>query len=239
MRAKSAAGILMALALLIPAAPAAAQAAPPGLNAACQTVERVVYQDFRKLITSDLDTATDVQVRILANQILAEATAESLPLVPDRVQEKLDGTPAELRAFLKSDVLQAWAVDLRIAALRTLTDAGRNVSSAAKKALDTGTVDAHLTFLNDGLHAARALDCAAQPTTKPTVEPTPTKTAAPAPTSSTSRTGAAGQDGGQDGGGLARTGADTAVVAAVGAALLLLGGTGFLLARRRRSRFVA
>ena len=40
MRRTISAGVLMTLVLLIPAAPAAAQAETPGLNAACQTVER-------------------------------------------------------------------------------------------------------------------------------------------------------------------------------------------------------
>ncbi|MEU4333062.1 LPXTG cell wall anchor domain-containing protein [Micromonospora lupini] len=35
------------------------------------------------------------------------------------------------------------------------------------------------------------------------------------------------------------TGADTATVASIGGALLFLGGAGYLIGRRRRSRFVA
>ncbi|MFU8854580.1 LPXTG cell wall anchor domain-containing protein, partial [Micromonospora sp. SL1-18] len=49
---------------------------------------------------------------------------------------------------------------------------------------------------------------------------------------------APGEDGG-DGGGLPVTGSKTATVAGAGAALLLLGGAGYLVARRRRTRFVA
>lgn len=66
MRWKVPAGVLMALALLIPAAPAVAQTDLPGLNEACQTVERKVYKDIRELVTIDLDTATNVEVRVLA-----------------------------------------------------------------------------------------------------------------------------------------------------------------------------
>jgi LPXTG-motif cell wall-anchored protein len=35
------------------------------------------------------------------------------------------------------------------------------------------------------------------------------------------------------------TGSDTVTVAGIGVALLLIGGAGYLIARRRRSRFVA
>src|ERR1700712_3589323 len=105
MRWKLSAGVLMALAFIVPAAPAVAQAAePPVLNAACQPTERKVFKDIRELVTIDLDTATDVQVRILANQILSVAVTESLPVLPDAVQKGLDGTPDERRAFLKKGV---------------------------------------------------------------------------------------------------------------------------------------
>ncbi|WP_317620683.1 LPXTG cell wall anchor domain-containing protein [Actinoplanes sp. KI2] len=220
----------MALALLVPAAPVAAQTAPPGLNAACQTVERKVYEDIRKLVTIDLDTATDVQVRILANQILAEATAESLSVLPDAVQKGLDGTPDDLRTFLKTGLSKPWSTALRVAVDQTLTGAGTNVKAAAQKALDDETIDAYLAYLNDGLYAARALDCAPKPPTTPSA----TTTAAVLPTSSAGPTA-----GGGKGAALPETGADTGTVAAIGGALLLIGGTGYLLARRRRSRFVA
>jgi LPXTG-motif cell wall-anchored protein len=242
MRGKTTAGVLVALALLIPAAPAAAHAAAPGLDQACQTVERTTYRDIRELITIDLDTATDVQVRVQAGQILTVARAESLVVVPRAVQERLDGTPEDLRAFLKTDVQKAWTVDLRVKVVATLSGAGANVKAAAQKTLEAGTLDAYLTYLNDGLYVARALDCASQPTPTPTVTPsvTPsaTTTATPTPTSSAGP-GTAGGESGGDGGGLPLTGANTGIVAAAGGLLLLLGGAGFLIGRRRRSRFVA
>lgn len=86
MRRKISAGVLMALALLIPAAPAVAQAETPGLDAACQTVERKIFKDIRELVTIDLDTATDVEVRVLADQILSAAKADSLPVLPRALQ---------------------------------------------------------------------------------------------------------------------------------------------------------
>ncbi|MEV1286642.1 LPXTG cell wall anchor domain-containing protein [Micromonospora sp. NPDC049679] len=234
MRRKIPAGILMALVFLIPAAPAVAQTESPGLNEACQTVERKVYKDIPELVTIDLDTATNVEVRVLAYQILAAANADSLPVLPDAIQERLAGTADDLRAFLKADVQNAWSTALRVTVVRTLTGAGTNVKADAKKTLDEGTVDAYLAYLNNGLYAARALDCASQPTPTPSATPSATTTVAPTPASSTSL----GAPGGE-GGGLPVTGADTATVAGIGGALLLLGGAGYLIGRRRRSRFVA
>ncbi|GAA3344450.1 hypothetical protein GCM10020358_47750 [Amorphoplanes nipponensis] len=235
MRRKTAAGVLLALALLTPAAPAAAHAETPVLDASCQTVERKLYKDIRELITIDLDTATEVEMQVVANQILAAARAESLPVLPGAVQDRLDGTADDLRAFLKTGVRAAWTTDLRISALRTLNDdAGANVKAAAQKALDSGTIEDLLAYLNEGLYAARALDCAAQPTPTATATPSATTTAAPVPTSS------AGTDtSGGEGGGLPVTGSDIGMVAGVGGALLLLGGAGYVIGRRRRSRFVA
>ncbi|RAO12932.1 hypothetical protein ONO86_06129 [Micromonospora noduli] len=243
MRWKFPAGALLALAFLIPAAPAVAHIESPGLNEACQTVERKVYKDIRELVTIDLDTATDQEVRVLAAQILAAANADSLPVLPGAIQDALKGTEDELRAFLKTGVQNAWSTALRITVVRTLTDAGANVEAAAQKVLGEATVDAYLAYLNDGLYAARELDCASQPTPTPTAQPTPsatpsaTATAVPTPTVSGSP-GAPGGDGGE-GGGLPVTGADTATVAGIGSVLLLLGGAGYLIGRRRRSRFVA
>jgi LPXTG-motif cell wall-anchored protein len=179
----------------------------------------------------------------LAAQILAAANADSLPVLPGAIQDALKGTEDELRAFLKTGVQNAWSTALRITVVRTLTDAGANVEAAAQKVLGEATVDAYLAYLNDGLYAARELDCASQPTPTPTSQPTPsatpsaTTTAAPTPTASASP-GAPGGEGGE-GGGLPVTGADTATVAGIGSVLLLLGGAGYLIGRRRRSRFVA
>ncbi|MFI5834708.1 ALF repeat-containing protein [Micromonospora sp. NPDC051300] len=243
MRWKLSVGVLVALAFMIPAAPAVAQAQVPGQDAACQTIERKVYQDIRELVTIDLDTATDTEVRVLANQIMAEAKREQLPVLPDAVQKGLDGTADDLRAFLEKDMRSAWLVALRIEVARSLTDAGSNVQDAAKKALDDGSIDALLAYLNTGLYEARALDCAAQPTptATPTAQPTPTPsvttTVVPTPVSSVTP-GAPGGEGGE-GGGLPVTGTDTATVAGIGGVLLLLGAVGFVIGRRRRSRFVA
>ncbi|MFY1597410.1 LPXTG cell wall anchor domain-containing protein [Micromonospora sp. WMMD737] len=242
MKWKIPAGALMALAFLIPAAPAVAQTESPGLNEACQTVERKVYKDIRELVTIDLDTATDVEVRVLANQILAAANADSLPVLPRVMQERLDGTADDLRAFLKADVQNAWSTSLRITVVRTLTGTGANVRAAAQKVLDDGSVDAYLAYLNNGLYAARAIDCAPQPTPTATAQPTPAPSATPSATTTVAPTPAPssslGAPGGE-GGGLPVTGADTATVAGIGGALLLLGGAGYLIGRRRRSRFAA
>ncbi|MDG4828284.1 ALF repeat-containing protein [Solwaraspora sp. WMMD1047] len=228
MRWKIPAGILMALAFVVPAAPAAAQPESPGYDESCQIVERKVYQDVRELLTLDLDTADDAEVEALAQQLLAMAEADALPVLSRELQERSDSV-ADLREFLRSDVRAAWTADLRITVTRTLTDAGTNVRAAADEALRAGTIDAYLAYLNDGLYAARELDCATQPS------PTPgATTPAPTPTSSASPGASDGA-----GGGLPVTGADTGTVAVIGAVLLLLGGAGYLIGRRRRSRFVA
>ncbi|MFI7070682.1 LPXTG cell wall anchor domain-containing protein [Micromonospora sp. WMMD754] len=242
MRWKLSVGVVMALAFLIPASPATARAATPGLDAACQTVERKVFKDLREFVTIDLDTATNTQVRLLANQLLAEANAESLPVLPRAIQERLDGTADDLRAFLKTDMQKAWATDLRISVARTLVDAGANVKAAAQKVLDAPGIDVYLAYLNEGVYDARALDCASQPTATPTATPTSTPSATPSATSTVAPTAVPSDSPaapGGEGGGLPVTGANTAAVAGVGGALLLLGAVGYLIGRRRRSRFVA
>ncbi|MFD6612161.1 LPXTG cell wall anchor domain-containing protein [Micromonospora chalcea] len=244
MQWKIPAGALVALAFVIPAAPAVAQTAAPGLNESCQTVERKVYKDFRELVTIDLDTATVSELRLLAYRLLAEAQAESLPVLPGEIEERLKGTSDDLRAYLKN-LENRWATALRVRIGQTMTGAGPNVRAAAQKVLDSPSVEAYLAYLNNGLYEARALDCAAQPTATPTPsQPTTTPTATPSATSTvvppvtpSTSVGAPGGDGG--GGGLPVTGADTATVAGIGGALLLLGGASYVIGRRRRSRFVA
>ncbi|WP_422737564.1 LPXTG cell wall anchor domain-containing protein [Micromonospora sp. WMMD729] len=240
MRGKIPAGIAIALAFMVPAAPAMAQSASPGLDQNCQTIERKSFKDIRELFTIDLDTATTTQLRVLTAQILHYADTEGLPTLPDVIQEPLNGTSDDLRAWLKTDAQKVWAVDLRISVVRTLTAAGPKVKEATQKTLDEASVDGYLAYLNDGLYAARALDCASEPTptatATPTSQPTPTASATStvAPTAATSTSPVAG-----GGGGLPVTGADTATVAGIGGALLLVGGASFVIARRRRARFVA
>ncbi|MEU9511936.1 ALF repeat-containing protein [Micromonospora sp. NPDC048169] len=245
MRWKIPAGALVALAFLIPAAPAAAQTAAPGLNESCQTVERKVYKDFRELVTIDLDTATVSELRLLAYRLLAEAQAESLPVLPGEIEERLKGTSDDLRAYLKN-VRDRWATALRVRIGQTMTGAGPNVRAAAQKVLDNPSVEVYLAYLNNGLYEARALDCASQPTPTPTPtpsRPTPTPTATPSATSTVvppvTPSASLGAPGGGEGGGLPVTGTDIATVAGVGGALLLLGGASYVIGRRRRSRFVA
>ncbi|WP_435206162.1 LPXTG cell wall anchor domain-containing protein [Micromonospora sp. bgisy143] len=237
MRWKIPAGVAIALAFMVPAAPAMAQSASPGLDQNCQTVERKSFKDIRELFTIDLDTATTTQLRVLTAQILHYANTEGLPTLPDVIQERLNGTSDDLRAWLKTDAQKVWAVDLRISVVRTLTAAGPKVKEATQKTLDEASVDGYLAYLNEGLYAARALDCASQPTptptASPTTQPTPSASSTVAPTAATSTSPVAG------GGGLPVTGADTATVAGIGGALLLVGGANFVIARRRRARFVA
>ncbi|MCZ7478378.1 MULTISPECIES: LPXTG cell wall anchor domain-containing protein [unclassified Micromonospora] len=244
MQWKIPAGALVALAFLIPVAPAAAaQTAAPGLNESCQTVEREVYKDFRELVTIDLDSAPVSELRLLAYRILDEAQAESLPVLPSEIEERLKGTSDDLRAYLKN-LENRWATALRVRIGQTMTGAGPNVRAAAQKVLDDPSVEVYLAYLNIGLYEARALDCASQPTATPTPsQPTTTPTATPSATSTVvppvTPSASLGAPGGGEGGGLPVTGADTATVAGVGGALLLLGGVGYVIGRRRRSRFVA
>ncbi|MFG1842832.1 ALF repeat-containing protein [Micromonospora sp. NPDC049175] len=156
MRLKIAAGVLLALAFLAPATSAVAQTRSTVLTeTSCQAT---VYTDIRELVTVDLDTASDTEVRVLANQIMAAAVRDSLTTLPGRIQAGLDGTADDLRAFLKTGLRISWTTDLRIAANRTMPNAGDNVRAAAQVALDNGTIDALLTYLNHGLYIARALD---------------------------------------------------------------------------------
>ncbi|MEV4277184.1 LPXTG cell wall anchor domain-containing protein [Actinoplanes xinjiangensis] len=245
---KISAGALLALVLLIPAAPASAETETPVLNEACETVEPKIFTDIRELITIDLDTANVAQLRIVAYRILDAAKADSLPVLPGEIEKILRGTEEDLRAFLKKGVLSTWTHDLRISVGWTMTNAGTNVKAAANKALDGDSFEATLAYLNKGLYAARALDCASQPSPSPSVKPSVTPSATPSTTASatSSATASAGpaatggeEDDGGEGGGLPVTGANTGVVAGAGGALLLLGGAGFLIGRRRRARFEA
>lgn len=225
--------VLMALAFLVPAAQAVAEPGSPVLNQACQPVERKVYKDIRELVTIDLDTASDIDVRVLANQILSVARAESLTGLPARIQERLDGTAADLRAFLKTNLVKAWSTDLRVAVAQTLTGAGPHVNAAAQTALDEGTIDGYLAYLNDGLYVARALDCASaspSPSTSASTSPSPSasaSTSASASVSASSSAAAAGT--------LPTTGANSGLLALGGAVLILFGSGVVLVARRFRT----
>ncbi|MEU8126630.1 LPXTG cell wall anchor domain-containing protein [Micromonospora sp. NPDC049049] len=148
----------------------------------------------------------------------------------------------DIRELFTIDLDTAPEQEVRVLAAQILFAAnadslptGPNVETAAQTVLREAAVDAYLAYLNDGLYDARELDCASQPT--PSATPSASTTAAPTPTASASP-GAPGGEGGE-GGGLPVTGADTATVAGIGSVLLLLGGAGYLIGRRRRSRFVA
>ncbi|WP_018811616.1 LPXTG cell wall anchor domain-containing protein [Salinispora pacifica] len=243
MRGKILAGALMALAFFIPATPAAAETPPLGLDESCQMVERKVYKDVRELITIDPDTAEYIKVRLLVAQLRSAANDHSFVATPRALQTALSGSEDDLRTFLTTDIEEVWLTDLRIKISQALAAGGTNVDEAAQEVLNTSSMDAHLAFLNDGLYAARELDCAAQAT------PTPSTTATASPTTTASPTASAtdtptpapsaslGASGGE-GGGLPVTGANTATVAGIGGALLLLGGAGYLIGRHRRTRFL-
>ena len=160
MRWKIPTSLFLALALLIPAAPAVARTDSRSDEPTCRTV---VYADVRELVTIDLDTASDTDVRVVANQILAAAVADSLTTLPGRMQARLGGTAEDLRAFLRTRLQVVWSTDLRIAVNQTVADAGPNVRAAAQETLDTDSVDGYLAYLNGGLYVARALDCTSRP----------------------------------------------------------------------------
>jgi hypothetical protein len=156
MRWKIPAGVVMALAFLVPAAPAVAQTASPA--AAETTCQTIVYTDIRTLVTIDIDTASTGALRLLAYRVLAAANRNSLTTLPGEVQAALSGTVDDLRAFLKTELQPVWSLDLRVAVADTVSGAGANVAAAGKNALKNGTVDALLAYLNDGLYIARATD---------------------------------------------------------------------------------
>jgi LPXTG-motif cell wall-anchored protein len=231
------AGVLMALAFLVPAAQAVAEPGSPVLNQACQPVERKVYKDIRELITIDLNTASDIEVRVLANQILSVARAESLTGLPTRIQERLDGTADDLREFLKTNLLTAWNVDLRVAVVQTLPGAGPHVNAAAQTVLDNPSIDAYLAYLNDGLYVARALDCASasaspSPSASASASPSPSASAS---TSQSASVSASSSVSSSAAGTLPTTGTNTGLLALGGAALILFGSGVVLVARRFRT----
>ncbi|GAA4565175.1 hypothetical protein GCM10023176_12610 [Micromonospora coerulea] len=93
------------------------------------------------------------------------------------------------------------------------------------------------------VYASLVTPPAASPTASPSTSTSPSASISPSasasptgplPSASPAAPGAGGGDGG-----LPVTGSNTATVAGVGAVLLLLGGVGYLVARRRRTRFVA
>jgi hypothetical protein len=160
MRWKIAAGVLVVLALLVPTSSAMAQTSSPSLNQ--ETCHVILYTDIRELVTIDVDTASDLEIRMLANRILAQARADALTELPGRLDELLrNGTPGDIRAFLKTGMWTVWTIDLRIAVNQTMSDAGDTVRAAAQEALDNGTVDAFLGYLNRGLYLALAQDAGA------------------------------------------------------------------------------
>ncbi len=157
MRWKISAGVLLVFALLVPTSSAMAQTRSPSVNQA--TCQVILYTDIRELVTIDLDTASDLDVRMLANQILARARAEALTGLPGRLNDLLrNGTPGDIRAFLKTGMWTVWAIDLRIAVNQTMPGASDTVRAAAQEALDNGSVDAFLGYLNRGLYLALAQD---------------------------------------------------------------------------------
>ncbi|MFC7530508.1 LPXTG cell wall anchor domain-containing protein [Actinoplanes sp. GCM10030250] len=69
--------------------------------------------------------------------------------------------------------------------------------------------------------------------------PSPSATASPSPSGTAGAEAPTAAPGGEGGGGLPVTGANTTMIAGGGVALVLLGALGFLVARRRRARFEA
>lgn len=163
MRWKIPIGVLSVIALLIPAPSAVAQTGSRLDEATCQ---EVVYTDIRELFTIDVDTASDIEVRMLVGRIDSVARAELLVDLHAAAQSVLTGDdPGELREFLRTTWRIAWAIDLRITVGRVHSDpdSGPIVRAAANDVLRNGeTLDDFLTFLNHGLYVARALDACEQ-----------------------------------------------------------------------------
>jgi LPXTG-motif cell wall-anchored protein len=78
-----------------------------------------------------------------------------------------------------------------------------------------------------------------EPTATPTPSATPSGSPSATPTGAPTAAPSVSPGAGGEGGGLPVTGAGTATMAGVGGVLLVLGGAGYLIARRRRTRFVA
>src|SRR5689334_3890612 len=128
MRWKIPACVLVVLALVLPAPAAVAQTRSD--RAAC---EAVTHKDIRALFVIDLETASDLEVRLLANQVDSVARAESLTGLDTALQDLLrTGAPEEIRTFLRGSWQVRWTIDLRITVNRTLADpaAGAHVRAA-------------------------------------------------------------------------------------------------------------
>ena len=131
--------------------------------------------------------------------------------------------------------MATWTVSLRVAVVRTLVDTGANVQAAAQEALDDGTIDVFLPYLNDGLYVARELDCAsaspsAPASTSPSASVSASASSAPTPGAGPSSAAAGGS-----GGSLPITGANISSLALGGVALIMFGVGGVLVARRFRT----
>jgi hypothetical protein len=117
-------------------------------------------------------------------------------------------------------------------------DAGTGKTVVAGTGTTLRLVPASLTVPADPNAIGFAKLKLATPSTPPTTSPTPT-TSTPTTAPAGGVTPSASPAGGGEGGGLAVTGAKTATVAGVGTALLAAGIVGYVVARRRRTRFVA
>ncbi|WP_433285792.1 LPXTG cell wall anchor domain-containing protein [Micromonospora sp. CA-244673] len=174
------------------------------------------------------------------------AARQTLAVVGDVVTAKADARPDKVTSIIFRWFSKQW-VDAQ-GGVQQLADG--DAGQGTKAVRGTGTA---LTLTERDLplpETPRPINFAyaqlvTPPTTQPTATPSPggTPTATPTggtePTAAPTGTAGAPGDGGTGGGGLPVTGANIGLLAGVGGALLVLGGGGYLIARRRRTRFVA
>ncbi|WP_196279856.1 ALF repeat-containing protein [Catellatospora paridis] len=162
MRWKTLAGVVIALAWLAPAVPAAAnEPVQIGLSQACKLGQPVSYPDLQPLLDVDVDAMTDSQVRVKVDQVLA-ASKGIYGRVAEAAQEALDGKKEgpekDTRDFLKSGAQSRWYTDVRLLTSQTMAAGGPAVKEAANKVLGVDSIGAMLGFLDEGQHTARAQD---------------------------------------------------------------------------------
>lgn len=169
----------------------------------------------------------------------ALAADATLAIVDPVVAMKPDARPDKVSSIVFTWLSQDW-VDTR-GGVQALADGDSRPGKAVRGTDGTLALTSRSLPLGEEPHYATgfvAVELVLPHTTAPTQPATPTPTASASSAAPTAAAPTSAAPGGAGGGGLAVTGTQTATVAGIGALLLLVGAVGFVIARRRRTRFV-